>query len=209
MIAIESLTVRGGDRDLLGRLTLRINSGEAVRIAGRNGSGKSTLLSVLAGLRRPDEGEVLVDGHAAGRPGARRITGFLQEPHPLYDYLTVAEHLSMAAGLWGRSAADLAARAGRLGVADQADELVRDLSLGQRKKLALVVATAHDPVLVLLDEPFNGLDDQAVGEVRTMIGRWRGQGRAVVLTSHLLDPLADVVDRTVDLDRLPQAVPGD
>ncbi|MFJ4186231.1 ABC transporter ATP-binding protein [Kitasatospora sp. NPDC089509] len=209
MIDIKSLTVRRSDAEVLRHLTLRIDPGHVVRIAGPNGSGKSTLLNVLAGLHRPDEGDVLVDGHPAGDRAARQRTGYLQEPHPLYDYLSVGEHIALAAGLWGRRSGDLADRADRLGIGERRDQLAGHLSLGQRKKLGLVVATAHDPALVLLDEPLNGLDDQAVRQVRDMIGEWRLEGRTVVLTSHLVDPLADVVDLTVHLDRPTPAVCGD
>ncbi|MFE5485301.1 ATP-binding cassette domain-containing protein [Streptomyces sp. NPDC056527] len=198
MIDIAGLTVRLGDSEILGGLTTRVAEGEAVRLAGPNGCGKSTLLNVLAGLRAPATGEVTVCGRSPRHRSVRAVRGFLQEPPPLYEQLTAREQLGLVAGLWGVRPRLLLERADALGLARHHDVLVGELSLGQRKKLGYVCATAHEPRLLLLDEPFNGLDSAAVTAVSKDLARWKREGRTMILVSHT-DPAEGLLDRTLDL----------
>ncbi|MGA4841571.1 ATP-binding cassette domain-containing protein [Streptomyces sp. G45] len=197
MIDIEDLVVRRGGTDVLRGLSARIGEGEAVRVAGANGSGKSTLLSVLAGVTAPDAGRVTVAGRAPTDPAVRALRGHVQEPPPLYDHLTAGEQTAFTAAVWGVDARRLRERAEAFGLGDRLDVLVADLSLGQRKKLGYVCATAHDPRLVLLDEPFNGLDADAERAVRDDLARWRSEGRTLVVVSHADSSVADLVDTTL------------
>ncbi|MFD9907207.1 ATP-binding cassette domain-containing protein [Streptomyces sp. NPDC059063] len=197
MIDIEDLVVRRGGTDVLRGFSARVDEGASVRVVGPNGSGKSTLLSVLAGLAVPDAGRVTVDGRAPGDPAVRALRGFVQEPPPLYEHLTAGEQLAFTAGVWGVPARELRERAGALGLGDRLDVLAGDLSLGQRKKLGYVCATAHAPRLVLLDEPFNGLDTEAEQAVRDDLARWRDEGRTLVLVSHSDSSVAGLVDDTL------------
>ncbi|MEV0317363.1 ATP-binding cassette domain-containing protein [Streptomyces sp. NPDC050658] len=199
MIDIDGLVVRRGDTDVLSGVRLRVEDGEAVHITGANGSGKSTLLGVLAGLYDPAAGTVLIGGHRPGDRAARALLGHVQEPPPLYEHLTAHEQLALTAALWNVRTAHLVDRADALGLADRRDVLVGDLSLGQRKKLGFVCATAHDPRLLLLDEPFNGLDSAAESAVRDDLARWKAEGRTLVLVSHTAEAVAGLVDRTVRL----------
>ncbi|QCX76961.1 Glutamine transport ATP-binding protein GlnQ [Streptomyces sp. YIM 121038] len=200
MIVIDDLVVRRGPADVLSGLSARVAAGESVRVAGPNGSGKSTLLRVIAGLTAPDAGRVAVDGRAPGDPAVRALRGHVQEPPPLYEHLTAAEQLGFTAGVWGVPAGGLRERAAALGLGERFDVLVGELSLGQRKKLGYVCATAHAPRLLLLDEPFNGLDTAAESAVRDDLARWRSEGRTLVVVSHSDTSVAGLVDRTLTLE---------
>ncbi|MCX4737785.1 ABC transporter ATP-binding protein [Streptomyces antibioticus] len=199
MIDIENLVVRRGEESVLRGLTAHVPEGTTVRVAGPNGSGKSTLLHVIAGLLTPDSGRVTVAGRPPADPAVRAVRGFVQEPPPLYEHLTAQEQLGLVAGVWGLRAEDLRERAASLGLDDRFDVLVGELSLGQRKKLGYLCATAHEPRLVLLDEPFNGLDAAAERAVRDDLVRWRAEGRTLIVVSHSEGPLADLVDTSLTL----------
>ncbi len=199
MIDIENLVVRRGEESVLRGLTAHVPEGTTVRVAGPNGSGKSTLLHVIAGLLTPDSGRVTVAGRAPADPAVRAVRGFVQEPPPLYEHLTAQEQLGLVAGVWGLRAEDLRERAASLGLDDRFDVLVGELSLGQRKKLGYLCATAHEPRLVLLDEPFNGLDAAAERAVRDDLVRWRAEGRTLIVVSHSEGPLTDLVDTSLTL----------
>ncbi len=199
MIDIENLVVRRGEEPVLRGLTAHVPEGTTVRVVGPNGSGKSTLLHVIAGLLTPDSGRVTVAGRAPADPAVRAVRGFVQEPPPLYEHLTAQEQLGLVAGVWGLRAEDLRERAASLGLDDRFDVLVGELSLGQRKKLGYLCATAHEPRLVLLDEPFNGLDAAAERAVRDDLVRWRAEGRTLIVVSHSEGPLTDLVDTSLTL----------
>ncbi|MCM1971623.1 MULTISPECIES: ATP-binding cassette domain-containing protein [Streptomyces] len=197
MIDIKNLVVRRGEECVLRDFDAHVPEGTSVRVTGPNGSGKSTLLRVIAGLTAPDAGQVTVAGHPPADPAVRALRGFVQEPPPLYEHLTADEQLCLVAGVWRLRARDLRDRAAALGLGDRFDVLVGELSLGQRKKLGYLCATAHEPRLVLLDEPFNGLDAQAEQAVRDDLARWRADGRTLVLVSHSDASVAGLVDDTL------------
>ncbi|GHG93279.1 ABC transporter ATP-binding protein [Streptomyces lanatus] len=197
MIDIEDLVVRRGTTEVLSGFSARVAPGESVRVAGPNGSGKSTLLRVLAGLTAPDSGRVTIGGRPPADPAVRSVRGYVQEPPPLYEHLTTGEQMEFTAGVWGVRPQEIRERADALGLAERLDVLVGDLSLGQRKKLGHVCATAHEPRLILLDEPFNGLDAAAEDAVRADLARWRSDGRTLVIVSHSDASVAGLVDRTL------------
>ncbi|MGW1866230.1 ATP-binding cassette domain-containing protein [Streptomyces mauvecolor] len=202
MIATSGLSVRRGGTELFGGLDLHIEAGQSVRLAGPNGCGKSTLLAVFAGLCTPSAGSVTIAGRDPGDRAVRALRGFLQEPPPLYEHLTTGEQLALVGRLWGVRKKALLDRAGALGLADRRDVLVGELSLGQRKKLGYVCATAHEPRLLLLDEPFNALDPEAVASVTDDLRRRVRDGLTTVLVSHLDTGEPLLIDRTIDLGAL-------
>ena len=164
-----------------------MSPGECHLIVGPNGAGKTTLLRILAGLARPSGGGVTLRGTAPGRePASRRAIGLLSHQSHLYDDLSAAENLAFAARLYGVSDPEGTAR-GRLaalGLAERADEPVRRLSRGLLQRVAIARALLHEPTLLLLDEPFTGLDPHATSQVTTMLRAELLRGAAVVLVSH-------------------------
>ena len=182
-----SLERRFGAARVLRGISLVVRPGECHLIVGPNGAGKSTLLRILAGLARPSAGTVTVGGVSPGaHPMVRRGIGLLSHQSHLYDDLSAAENLTFAARLYGLPdpAGTARRRLSALGLAERSDEPVRRLSRGLLQRVAIARALIHGPALLLLDEPFTGLDSIATGQVNTLLGEELRQGRAVVLVSH-------------------------
>lgn len=190
-----------GRRRALAHVTLRCTQGEIVGILGPNGSGKSTLLAVLATVLAPSAGEVRYGGRTARELGGqlRARIGLLAHDLQLYPELTARENLAFFAGLYG--IADGRERVGaaleQAGMADRAGELVARFSRGMRQRLALERTLLHDPRLVLLDEPFTGLDEAASGRLVTRLRELARRGRLVVVTTHDLELAASLCTRVV------------
>lgn len=187
----------GRQRALL-RVSLTCRAGEIIGLLGPNGSGKSTLLSILAGLLAPSSGEVRYGGRNLDQlgAGARRHVGLVAHELLLYEELTARENLEFFAKLYGLSgpAGRAASALDRAGLAGRADEPVSRLSRGMRQRVALERALIHSPRLLLLDEPFTGLDDDSM---RTLVARLvalRLAGHIVLVATHDLD----VVDGRLD-----------
>jgi heme exporter protein A len=162
-------------------ITFSLERGQTLAIFGPNGAGKTTLLRVIAGLIRPLRG-------AAGVDGGRRAIGWIGHQTQLYNHLTVRENLRFWASLYDVPERDVALREDdllrRLGLARQADQQVRTLSRGQAQRAAIARALMHDPDVLLLDEPFTGLDRLAAEELRGLLGDQAAAGRATVIVTH-------------------------
>jgi heme exporter protein A len=157
-------------------------------VMGPNGAGKSTLLRVLAGLLRPAAGAVRISGQLLGRGTheVRRGIGFLGHQSLLYDDLTLLENLAFSARLYALPEPLAAARQALqdAGLAARAHDTPRGLSRGAVQRAAIERAFIHDPVVLLLDEPFTGLDAAAAQHLRDQLRRRRDRGRAVLLVTH-------------------------
>jgi ABC-type multidrug transport system ATPase subunit len=199
MIELDDVRVVYRTTAALAGVTVAVQPGETVHLRGHNGSGKSTLLRLAAGVEVPDGGSVRVCGHDAASARARASRAYVPDTPPLYDYLSARETATLAARLWGVPVPDAVAAVERIGLGHALDALVAELSLGMRKKLGLAVTTLHDPRVVLVDEPFSGLDTDTVETVRTLLRAWRRDGRSVLVTSHDEAPLRGLVDRQVTL----------
>ncbi|HEV8345364.1 MAG TPA: heme ABC exporter ATP-binding protein CcmA [Vicinamibacterales bacterium] len=192
-----------GRRRALSRLSLTIGAGDILGLLGPNGAGKSTLLGVLATLVRPNTGEVTFGDRPARRWGAplRQRIGLLAHELHLYAELTARQNLTFFSELYGLKPADTVhAALERAGLSDRADDEVAGFSRGMRQRLALERALLHRPRLVLLDEPFTGLDDRSVGAVADRVRQLASTGAIVVLATHDLD-LADGLVTRVALMR--------
>ena len=165
-------------------------------LLGDNGTGKSTLLRALAGVQPPAAGTVQLDGHDLWREpiAARRAMGYLPESPDLFPYLTARELLHTANGVRGLPPDTGEAQFSRWVRPQALDLRIGSLSAGQRRKLALVAATAHEPRVVLLDEPANTLDAAAAADLTQMLGQWREDGRTVIAATHRPDALEGLCD---------------
>lgn len=188
--------LRGVDVDVVG--------GQALAVLGPNGAGKSTLLRILAGLCRPSSGSVSVrrDGRAAtGRGGGRAWVGFAGHATLLYPELSARENLVFHGRLQG--VADPGRRADRLlaeeGLETVAERRAGTFSRGMAQRLSIARALVQDPPLVLLDEPFTGLDRRAGDRLSSRLRALRDEGRAVVLVTHDLLRASEISDRAVIL----------
>ena len=176
-----------------------LTGGEHLVIFGPNGAGKTTLLRVLSGGLRPTEGEVLISGKpllGGDRDWLRRI-GVLSHQSFLYGHLTAAENLRFYGRLFGLPELDarVVERLEGVGLKARADSPVRTFSRGMRQRLALARTLLHDPEIVLLDEPYTGLDAHAAGLLREVLASLKDGRRTVVLVTHNLSQGLELADR--------------
>jgi heme exporter protein A len=201
-VELSNVTRVFGALPALVRATLSIERGECLLLRGPNGAGKSTLLRIIATAISPTYGSGAVLGHdlIREREQIRRRIELLGHRTRLYDDLTGRENLSFIASLYGIEAPGIGPALDRVGLTDVADERVRRYSQGMRQRLALARVLLRSPDLVLLDEPYAGLDDEAKTLVDRTIEEARTAGRTVVLATH--DPTRGATaDRILFMDR--------
>ena len=182
-----------GRRRAVSHVSLTASSGDIIGLLGPNGAGKSTLIGMLATLVAPTSGAVTYGGQAASTLGAalRGAIGLLAHELYLYPELSARQNLEFFAQIYGLNASVIVPSAlEAAGLADRGDDEVAGFSRGMRQRLALERALLHHPRLVLMDEPFTGLDDSATAIVRTRLQALAAAGAIVVLATHDLD-LAD------------------
>jgi ABC-2 type transport system ATP-binding protein len=198
MIGAADVHKKYGDVAALSGVSVDVAAGQALGLVGPNGAGKSSLLRILCGVSRPDAGSAWLDGHNPAQDPlpARRRLGCLPEHPPLFDLLTGQEQLAWAGRLYALPDSLLHARIEELAAAlDLGEALPRRIggySKGMRQKLAFAGALLHDPRLLILDEPFEGVDVVAVDAMKGIIRQFAGQGAAVLLSSHILGLVEDV-----------------
>ncbi len=198
------LVVRDVRLDLAGRtvldgVSLSVDAGEVVGLIGRNGAGKSSLLHVVAGLRRPASGGVRVAGHGAGSPGARTAMTVVLQDVEFPVTVRVGELLRHVARHYPR-ADDPSAVAERLGLTGVWRRQAGGLSGGERRKVAVACALLSRPALIVLDEPFAGLDATTSASLWQVLSDAAGHQTGVLLSSHELDDVQQRADRIVVLD---------
>jgi ABC-2 type transport system ATP-binding protein len=193
--------VKRFDRPAVDGLDLRVHAGEFYTLLGPNGAGKTTTLRMVTGLLKPDRGSITVFGiDALADPiGVRRIMAWVSDEPMIYDKLTPMEFLEFVAGLWAVEGELAAERAGdllsRLGLTPHANERCERLSKGMRQKVALAGALVHEPLLIILDEPFTGLDAASSRIVKEVLRERIRSGCSVIMTTHILDVAERMADR--------------
>jgi len=202
-IAVRGLEKRFGFAVALGGIDLAVPPGRSLAVLGANGAGKSTLLRLVAGLARPSAGVVEIDGLRAHGRAARARVGLVAHASFLYAALSARENLVFAARLHGVAAP--AARAAALleeaGLAAVADQPVGGFSRGMAQRVAIARGLVHDPAVLILDEPFTGLDRRAAERLAARLGALRAQGRTLLLATHDVDAAARLADAAVVLAR--------
>jgi ABC-2 type transport system ATP-binding protein len=189
------------ERPAVDGIDLAVPAGEFYTLLGPNGAGKTTTLRMVTGLLKPDRGSIAVFGiDALGDPvAAKRIMAWVSDEPMIYDKLTPMEYLDFVAGLWRVDSGSAAARASgllnSLGLGPHAQERCERLSKGMRQKVALAGALVHDPKLIILDEPFTGLDAGAARLIKDMLRERVHAGCSVVMTTHILDVAERMADR--------------
>jgi heme ABC exporter ATP-binding subunit CcmA len=204
-LRLSSVTRTFGRRRALFKVSLDVHAGELVAVVGANGSGKSTLLGIVATLLAPTSGTVRYDDYtsASAGPELRARIGLLGHDLYLYPELSPTENLRFFADLHrlDRVHDRVASAVDRAGLAERSSDPISGFSRGMRQRLALERALLHDPRLVLLDEPFTGLDDAASHALRDRLSALRRAGCLVIVVTHDLDTVDGLADRAVMLHK--------
>ena len=206
-LVVEGLTKVFRDKTAVDHLSLRVARGRFFGFLGPNGAGKSTTIKMLTGLLRPTAGDAVVEGVRLSRDllGVKRVIGTLGEELPLYERLTGEEYLHFAGRMHGLSKAETARRTDELleflSLGDERARLVVDYSQGMKKKLALAAALLHNPRVLFLDEPLNGIDPVSGRVVTDLLSRLTRKGVTLFFTSHVLDVVERLCDEVAVIDR--------
>ena len=201
MLRIENLTKRYGEKKAVDGLNLHIRPGEIYGFIGHNGAGKTTTLKSVAGILRFDEGEIYIDGHSVRKEPlvCKQALAYIPDNPDLYEYMTGIKYLNFIADIFGVSAADRQAR-----IRKYADlfELTGDLaqpiaaySHGMKQKLAIIAAWLHAPRLIVMDEPFVGLDPKAAHLLKGMMREVCDAGGAIFFSTHVLEVAEKLCDK--------------
>lgn len=197
-VLLDNVTRHFGRRRAVSGVSLAVRRGEILGLLGPNGAGKSTIMGMLATLLSPTSGTVRFGGRTAREAGSgiRGRIGLLAHELHLYPELSCRQNLTFFARLYGLDPGVAVERAiEAAGLVERADDEVASLSRGMRQRLALERALVHGPSLVLLDEPFTGLDDRAVGVVADRLRRLAAAGAMLVVATHDLDVADGLVTR--------------
>ena len=204
VVETHGLTKRFGHRVAVDNVELRIPGGSAFGYLGPNGAGKTTLIRMLLGLTSATSGTMRLLGRpvpAEREQALARVGAIVEEPR-FHPFLTGRENLEIIAAAREREAyGRIDGALDRVGLTARADERVSNYSLGMRQRLGVARALLADPELLILDEPTNGLDPAGILEFRGVVRRLVGEGRTVVLSSHLLDEVERVCDAVAIVDR--------
>lgn len=199
-LEVRGLRHRFGDRVAVDDLDLIVPGGEIVGLVGRNGAGKTTTMRAIMGVVIPEAGTMTWDGHAVD-PRARRTFGYMPEERGMYPQMLLLDQIAYFGTLHGMSQDDAVAAArgwlDRLGLGDRATDRIVALSHGNQQRAQLAVALVHHPPLLVLDEPFAGLDPEAVVGLSTILRELAAGGAGVLLSSHQLDLVEHLCHRVV------------
>jgi len=200
MLALHSVTKSFGDLVALQDVSFEVAPGRLTGFVGGNGAGKTTSMRIILGVLAADAGEVTLDGAPITSQDRRRF-GYMPEERGLYPKMKVLEQVAYLARLHGFSRTDATARARtlrvRLGLGGRLDDLVETLSLGNQQRAQLAAALVHEPGVLILDEPFSGLDPLAVDAVAGVLQERAAGGAAVLFSSHQLELVERLCDDLV------------
>ena len=201
MLHIENITKRYGDKAAVDHLTLSIAPGEICGFIGHNGAGKTTTIKICCGILQPDEGRVLVNGTCVQDDpiACKRVIAYIPDNPDLYEYMSGIQYLNFIADIFAVPKAEREARIRRYA---DAVELTGDLaqpvstySHGMKQKLAIISALLHNPKLIIMDEPFVGLDPKAAHLLKQLMREHCDKGGAIFFSTHVLEVAEKLCDR--------------
>jgi ABC-2 type transport system ATP-binding protein len=207
LIRCYKIGKRYGDFAALRDVSFEVEPGRICALLGQNGAGKSTLLKILSGLIAPTDGKAWVAGHdvTGDTVELKRCLGVVPETLALFDELTIEEHLHLSGPIYGLTRPQTAERSTQLlrvlGLNDTRDTFIKECSHGMRKKTALAAALLHNPGVVLLDEPFEGVDPVTADSIHHQLKTMAARGITVLLSSHILSMVDKIADQIVILRR--------
>ena len=201
MLTIQHLTKRYGEKKAVDDLSLHIAPGEIYGFIGHNGAGKTTTLKSVVGILQFDEGEITIDGHSvkADPLTCKRELAYIPDNPDLYDFMTGIKYLNFVADIFGVGAAERQARIRRYADAfELTDDLAQPIaaySHGMKQKLAIIAAWLHQPRLIIMDEPFVGLDPKASHLLKGMMREVCDNGGAIFFSTHVLEVAEKLCDK--------------
>ena len=201
MLKIDHLTKTYGEKKAVDDLNLHIKPGEIYGFIGHNGAGKTTTLKSVAGILQFDQGEILIDGKSIRTDplACKREIAYIPDNPDLYDYMSGIKYLNFIADIFGISAADRQARirqyAGLFELTEDLAQPIAAYSHGMKQKLAIIAAWLHRPKLIIMDEPFVGLDPKASHQLKGMMRDVCGEGGAIFFSTHVLEVAEKLCDK--------------
>ena len=207
MLKIEHLTKAFGDKLAVDDLTLHIAPGEIYGFIGHNGAGKTTTLRSVAGIQQFDKGEILIAGHSVRTEPleCKRVLAYIPDNPDLYDFMSGIKYLNFIADVFGVGADERAERirrwAGEFELTDDLAQPIAAYSHGMKQKLAIISAWLHEPKLILMDEPFVGLDPKAAHILKGMMRENCAGGGAIFFSTHVLEVAEKLCDKVAIIRR--------
>jgi ABC-2 type transport system ATP-binding protein len=198
VLVVEEVSKKIGSRTLVDQISFEVRRGEVFGLLGPNGAGKTTTIRMLVGLAKPTNGKITICGHDIEKEhrAAMNHVGAIVENPELYPYLSGLENLRQFARLnGGINEQKIKEIIQLVGLEERIGDKVRRYSLGMRQRLGLAQALLHDPALLILDEPTNGLDPSGMRDFRSLLRRLAERGTSVLISSHLLAEIEQVCDR--------------
>jgi ABC-type multidrug transport system ATPase subunit len=203
LVQIKGVRKTFGYKVALKNVSFSVPAGQICGLLGPNGAGKTTLFRLLMGILKTTEGELLIDGNDAfeKRVEVKRLIGFLPDEPVFYSYLSGREVLELSAAMHGLDVAATMNRIdpimAKLRLSDDIDNYAEDYSRGMKKKLGLLLAMLHEPKLLVLDEPTNGLDVESTHLFYDLISETAQQGRTILFSTHLMDHVTKLCSHAV------------
>ncbi len=207
LISFDQVTKTFGEKLAVDCISFGIPAGQICGLLGPNGAGKTTLFRLLMGILKASSGSIVIDGLDAfdDRVATKRLIGFLPDEPVFYAYLSAREILELSAAMHGLDRALAATRveelAQRLGLTPDLDRYAEDFSRGMKKKLGLLLAMVHEPRLLVLDEPTNGLDVESTRIFYDLIQEAAATGVTILFSTHLMDQVAKLCTHAVIINK--------
>jgi len=212
VVAVHNLYKSYAGEPAVKDLTFSVDPGEILGLIGPNGAGKSTTIKVILDFMKPNSGEVEIFGHQMSEADKDRI-GNLPEEKGLYKNLTAIEVILYLASLKGMDKAVAEERADvllqRAGMLESRKKKIKEMSKGMAQIIQLIVTIIHDPELIILDEPFSGLDPVNIELMKNIIGNLRDEGKAIILSTHQMNQVEELSDRVLMIDQGESVLYGD
>ena len=215
MLKIENITKKYGDKFAVDALSLDIAPGEIYAFIGHNGAGKTTTLKICAGILSPDEGNIYIDGTSlkAEPERAKSVCAYIPDNPELYEFLSGVKFLNFVADVYSVPAEGreerIATLADIFGITDVLSNPISSYSHGMKQKLAIISAWLHSPKLVMMDEPFVGLDPKASFALKEMMREHCDNGGSIFFSTHVLDVAEKICDKVAIIKNGKLVVSGD
>jgi len=211
-IEVENLSKSYGGVEAVKELSFTLSQGEVLGLIGPNGAGKSSTVKMILDFIKPDDGRITVLGGRMSNAVKGRV-GYLPEEKGLYRNLTAMDQILYLASLKGLDRTTARERASelleRMGLTESSGKKVKELSKGMGQMIQLIVTLIHDPELIILDEPFSGLDPVNTELLRTIVAEHRDRGKAIILSTHQMNQVEELCDRVLMIDHGTAVLYGD